>query len=155
MVLKPNLVEYSDAACINTHPTIVAAAVQALYRLGSASVIIAEGPGHVRDTELLLDECGLRDTLDAVGSGRFIDLNFDDVSRTRTATGLTDLDEIWLPQTVRAADVLISMPKIKTHHWTGVTLAMKNLFGVVPGSIYGWPKNLLHWQPRGTPKTGQ
>jgi integrase len=37
------------------------------------------------------------------------------------------------------------MPKLKTHHWTGVTLSMKNMFGVVPGSRYGWPKNILHW----------
>jgi uncharacterized protein (DUF362 family) len=36
------------------------------------------------------------------------------------------------------------MPKLKTHHWAGVTLGMKNLFGVVPGVKYGWPKNLLH-----------
>jgi uncharacterized protein (DUF362 family) len=34
---------------------------------------------------------------------------------------------------------------MKTHHWAGATLAMKNLFGVVPGGIYGWPKNVLHW----------
>jgi uncharacterized protein (DUF362 family) len=38
------------------------------------------------------------------------------------------------------------MPKVKTHHWAGVTLSMKNLFGVVPGVAYGWPKNLLHWK---------
>ena len=37
------------------------------------------------------------------------------------------------------------MPKLKTHHWAGVTLSMKNLFGIVPGSCYGWPKNVLHW----------
>jgi uncharacterized protein (DUF362 family) len=37
------------------------------------------------------------------------------------------------------------MPKLKTHHWAGVTLSMKNLFGIVPGSCYGWPKNILHW----------
>jgi uncharacterized protein (DUF362 family) len=37
------------------------------------------------------------------------------------------------------------MPKMKTHHWAGVTLCMKNLFGVMPGIIYGWPKNVLHW----------
>ena len=37
------------------------------------------------------------------------------------------------------------MPKVKTHHWTGVTLSMKNMFGIVPGSRYGWPKNILHW----------
>jgi uncharacterized protein (DUF362 family) len=34
---------------------------------------------------------------------------------------------------------------MKTHHWVGATLSMKNLFGVVPGGIYGWPKNVLHW----------
>jgi hypothetical protein len=34
------------------------------------------------------------------------------------------------------------MPKVKTHHWAGVTLSMKNMFGVVPGSRYGWPKNV-------------
>ena len=38
------------------------------------------------------------------------------------------------------------MPKIKTHHWSGVTLSMKNMFGVVPGVKYGWPKNILHWK---------
>jgi uncharacterized protein (DUF362 family) len=37
------------------------------------------------------------------------------------------------------------MPKVKTHHWSGVTLSMKNMFGVVPGTKYGWPKNILHW----------
>jgi uncharacterized protein (DUF362 family) len=37
------------------------------------------------------------------------------------------------------------MPKMKTHHWAGATLSMKNLFGTVPGGVYGWPKNVLHW----------
>lgn len=37
------------------------------------------------------------------------------------------------------------MPKMKTHHWAGTTLSLKNLFGVIPGRIYGWPKNVLHW----------
>jgi uncharacterized protein (DUF362 family) len=39
----------------------------------------------------------------------------------------------------------VSMPKLKTHHWVGATLGMKNLFGLVPGGVYGWPKNVLHW----------
>jgi uncharacterized protein (DUF362 family) len=37
------------------------------------------------------------------------------------------------------------MPKMKTHHWVGVTLSLKNMFGIVPGRCYGWPKNILHW----------
>ncbi len=34
---------------------------------------------------------------------------------------------------------------MKTHHWVGVTLSLKNLFGVMPGIVYGWPKNVLHF----------
>ena len=41
--------------------------------------------------------------------------------------------------------MVVSLPKLKTHHWVGATLSMKNLFGIVPGAIYGWPKNILHW----------
>jgi uncharacterized protein (DUF362 family) len=41
-------------------------------------------------------------------------------------------------------DLIVSLAKLKTHHWAGVTLSMKNLFGVMPGMYYGWPKNVLH-----------
>ena len=56
------------------------------------------------------------------------------------------MKHLWLPRTVLEADFLVSLPKIKTHHWSGVTLSMKNMFGIVPGSRYGWPKNILHWK---------
>jgi uncharacterized protein (DUF362 family) len=55
------------------------------------------------------------------------------------------LKELYLPKTVLGVDFLVSMPKLKTHHWAGVTLSLKNMFGIVPGSCYGWPKNVLHW----------
>jgi len=57
----------------------------------------------------------------------------------------TKLEFLYLSQTIATADVVISMPKMKTHHWAGVTLSMKNLFGIMPGQVYGWPKNVLHW----------
>ena len=47
--------------------------------------------------------------------------------------------------------MLISLPKLKTHHWAGATLSLKNLFGTLPGICYGWPKNELHW--RGIPNS--
>jgi uncharacterized protein (DUF362 family) len=146
VLLKPNLVEYSPTTPINTKPMLITSVVDALRRLGAASVVVADGPGHVRDTDLLLSESGLRAQLDAVGRVDFIDLNFDSVFRAVPTTGLTQLREIWLPKTVLSADIVISMPKIKTHHWAGVTLSLKNLFGIVPGSVYGWPKNVLHWE---------
>ena len=146
ILLKPNLVEYSPSACINTHPTLIAAAAEALYRLGAQTVLVGDGPGHVRDTALLLEESGLRDALHSIGRTLFIDLNLDRVHAVRTQTALTALNELWLPESLLAADIVISMPKIKTHHWAGVTLSLKNLFGALPGAVYGWPKNTLHWQ---------
>ena len=51
-----------------------------------------------------------------------------------------------LPAELQQADLVVSMPKLKTHHWAGMTGSMKNLFGVVPGAVYGWPKNILHFR---------
>src|SRR5207244_3664980 len=59
---------------------------------------------------------------------------------------LTGLEYLYLARTIADADVVISLPKLKTHHWAGATLALKNLFGTLPGICYGWPKNELHWR---------
>jgi uncharacterized protein (DUF362 family) len=75
----------------------------------------------------------------------FTDLNVDNVKRVRLRNPFSTLSELYLPETVLACDLLVSLPKMKTHHWAGATLSMKNLFGIVPGAIYGWPKNVLHW----------
>jgi uncharacterized protein (DUF362 family) len=60
-------------------------------------------------------------------------------------TRASRLKELYLPKIVLGVDFLVSIAKLKTHHWAGVTLSLKNMFGVVPGSCYGWPKNILHW----------
>ena len=60
------------------------------------------------------------------------------------ASWFTGLRGLSLPVELLKSDFIVSMPKLKTHHWAGMTGGMKNFFGVVPGSIYGWPKNILH-----------
>jgi uncharacterized protein (DUF362 family) len=74
----------------------------------------------------------------------FVDLNTDDVRPVALRSRYTGLTELMLPVEVLKSDVVVSMAKLKTHHWAGMTAAMKNLFGVVPGAVYGWPKNPLH-----------
>jgi uncharacterized protein (DUF362 family) len=69
-------------------------------------------------------------------------LNRDDVSPVR---GFAGESQFYFPNTVLGADLIVSLAKMKTHHWVGATLSMKNFFGVVPGSVYGWPKNKLHY----------
>jgi uncharacterized protein (DUF362 family) len=60
-------------------------------------------------------------------------------------TRASRLKRLYFPRTVLEADYIVSLPKLKTHHWAGVTLSLKNMFGIVPGCCYGWPKNVLHW----------
>ena len=145
VLLKPNLVEYDPGTSINTDPRMVAAAVLAFRRLGAASVTVGEGPGHRRDTMYVVERSGLGDALRAV-EAPFVDLNLDAVERVALRSSYTQLGELWLPRTVTGADIVVSMPKMKMHHWAGVTLSLKNCFGCVPSRIYGWPKNVLHYQ---------
>jgi uncharacterized protein (DUF362 family) len=144
VVLKPNLVEFDRSRPINTNPRFVAAAAEAFKSLGAKSVHIAEGPGHRRATLDLADAAGYFLEFPQFEK-RFTDLNLDDVSLVPIARPFSKLRELYLPNTVLRADLLVTLPKMKTHHWAGATLAMKNLFGVVPGAVYGWPKNPLHW----------
>ncbi|HEX4136284.1 MAG TPA: DUF362 domain-containing protein [Bryobacteraceae bacterium] len=144
VVLKPNLVEFDPHTTINTHPIVVHAAYEAFRKLGAAEVRIAEGPGHRRATLDLADAAGYFGTVPKFES-LFTDLNLDDVSKRTITQPVSQLKSLYLPHTVLDCDLLVSLPKMKTHHWAGATLAMKNLFGLVPGGVYGWPKNVLHW----------
>jgi uncharacterized protein (DUF362 family) len=144
IVVKPNLVEFSTHAPANTNPLFVAAAVEAFRSLGARDVRIAEGPGHRRLTLDMAYDAGFFSAIPGF-ENRFTDLNLDDVARVRLVHPFSSLAQLYLPKTVLACDLLVSLPKMKTHHWTGATLSMKNLFGLVPGSVYGWPKNVLHW----------
>ena len=144
VLLKPNLVEFDPTTAINTEPRLVAAAVLAFRRLGAASVRVGEGPGHRRDVQDVVARSGLADALSAVDAP-FVDLNAAPIRKVGLRSHYTELGELWLPTPVLDADIVVSMPKMKTHHWAQVTLSLKNLFGTVPGRVYGWPKNILHW----------
>ncbi|HTU89908.1 MAG TPA: DUF362 domain-containing protein [Gemmataceae bacterium] len=145
VVLKPNLVEYHRDKVINTHPHVVAAVIELCRRESAAEVLVAEGPGHWRNVEHLVSASGLGDVLRHYKTP-FIDLNHDEPCKRPNLGRLTGLEHLYLSQTVATADVLISLPKLKTHHWAVATLSLKNLFGTMPGICYGWPKNELHWR---------
>lgn len=144
VVLKPNLVEFDEHTAINTHPMVVHATYEAFRKVGAKEIRIAEGPGHRRGTLDLADAAGYFSTFRSF-EDIFTDLNTDNVAKRQIVRPVSKLTSLHLPHTVLDCDLLVSLPKMKTHHWAGATLAMKNLFGVVPGGVYGWPKNVLHW----------
>jgi len=144
VVLKPNFVEYDPGSVVNTDPRVVAGAVEAIRRMGAESVTVAEGPGHRRDTGYVVAASGLLEVLRAVDAP-FADLNIAQATPQALRSYYTSLDALWIPTLLQEADIVVSMPKMKTHHWAGVTLSLKNCFGCLPGRVYGWPKNALHW----------
>ncbi len=145
ILLKPNFVEPSAASVhCNTHPQFVRAVAECFLRMDAKAVIIGEGPGLSTDTRAVVEASGLPPYLDDKRLS-FVDLNCDDIVLRPNVTKYTKLAELYLPNKVMSADIVVSLPKMKTHHIAGVTLAMKNLFGVMPGIVYGWPKNLLHF----------
>lgn len=144
ILLKPNFVGLDPLGMMNTHPTLIAAARESFLRLGAAQVLIGDGPAMDRDTEAVLESIRLREYTGPL-SGIFVDLNVEDVERVPLKTHASRLAELYLPKIIQGVDFLVSLPKLKTHHWAGVSLSLKNMFGVVPGSCYGWPKNVLHW----------
>jgi len=144
VLLKPNLVGLDPLGVMNTHPAVIAATRESFLRLGAARVLVGDGPAMDRDTHAILESVRLREFTGDL-RGDFCDLNLDDVEKVILETHASKLKELFLPKTVLGVDFLVSMPKLKTHHWAGVTLSLKNMFGIVPGSCYGWPKNVLHW----------
>ena len=144
VLLKPNLVGLDPLGVMNTHPAVIAATRESFLRLGAARVLVGDGPAMDRDTHAILESVRLREFMGELGRD-FCDLNLDDVDKVVLETRASKLKELFLPKTVLGVDFLVSMPKLKTHHWAGVTLSLKNMFGIVPGSCYGWPKNILHW----------
>jgi uncharacterized protein (DUF362 family) len=117
--------------------------VEAFREVG-AEVTIGEGPGHRRNTLDMADAAGYFATIPGF-ERRFTDLNLDNVAEVHLRHPHSRLRSIYLAQSALNCDLLVSIPKMKTHHWVGATLSMKNLFGVVSGGVYGWPKNILHW----------
>jgi hypothetical protein len=78
--------------------------------------------------------------------GRLRCLRRDELINVATPANYTGLDRLWLPRSVLASDFVVSTPKIKTHRLAGGTLSMRTMFGIVPGTQYGWPKNVLYWK---------
>jgi uncharacterized protein (DUF362 family) len=144
VLVKPNLVDVVEGRPTCTAPQVVAAVVDVLRERGAAEIAVGDGPAFRRDARPLVEACGLGAELARRGL-QFIDLNYDDPQPVPLhEPWFRDTRTLWLPRHVVEADLVVSVPKMKCHHWAMATLSLKNLFGVVPGVRYGWPKNVLH-----------
>lgn len=145
VVLKPNLVDFISGFPTFTHPRVTQAMIQLAREQSARSIVVADGPTFRRDPQAVLDATGYAEML-AREKINFVDLNYDDLGTFPLKGGYTQLKAMFVARTILDSDLFISMPKLKTHHWTQISASIKNLFGIVPGIKYGWPKNTLHVQ---------
>ena len=128
VLLKPNLLQAaSPEKAVTTHPAVVRAMID-LCREAGARVWVGDNPG-VGDPAAIARKSGILAAV-AGGGGEWIDL---------TATRVFEAPEnrvgrrIELPGALDRVDVLITLPKLKTHGQLTFTGAVKNQFGLVPG----------------------
>jgi uncharacterized protein (DUF362 family) len=136
VVLKPNIfAPYPSPA--TTDPRVVVAVAELAREAGAGAVIVAEGrsistarfrPTH-NSTRACADVSGMAAALDAAGIP-FVPLEEDEFVEVEVP-GADLLHRAAVARTILEADVLINLPVMKVHSLTLVTLALKNLHGII------------------------
>jgi uncharacterized protein (DUF362 family) len=128
VLLKPNLLIGRPAAqCVNTHPLIVKAVAQLVMDSG-CKVIIGDSP-QLGSAKKVAAWCGLEDVAKELGIAV---VDFDPVE-VKFPEGKV-FKTIVIGKPLMEVDKVINLPKLKTHNLTCLTLAVKNLFGYIPGA---------------------
>ena len=136
VLLKPNLLRHArPEEAVTTHPAFIRVLTLMLQEAG-ARVIIADSPGagipHNKNSLIkLYRACGL----DLVAKETGAELCLDTRNRTASLPDGKAVKRIEIIEPFFRADVVINLPKFKTHVYTRLTGAVKNLFGLVPGRI--------------------
>jgi uncharacterized protein (DUF362 family)/Pyruvate/2-oxoacid:ferredoxin oxidoreductase delta subunit len=128
VLLKPNLLSAKEPSrAITTHPEIVAAVARKVREIG-AEVVIGDSPGGAkRGVRRVWKNTGM---LDMAERENIELINFE-------ASGVEKFSingrNYYLARSAVEADLIISLPKLKTHILTLMTGGVKNIFGLIPG----------------------
>ncbi|MBQ8914591.1 MAG: DUF362 domain-containing protein, partial [Clostridia bacterium] len=133
IVIKPNLVMNKPPEfAATTHPTVVAAAVRVLKKLGAERITVAESSGGPY-TEALMKAHYKTCKISAVSESEGIDLNLGTGHGIMKAARGLQCRQFNIIDPIVNADVIVNLPKLKTHSLTKLSCGVKNLFGTVPG----------------------
>jgi uncharacterized protein (DUF362 family)/Pyruvate/2-oxoacid:ferredoxin oxidoreductase delta subunit len=130
VLIKPNVLRAADVEeGITTHPAVVRAVVEKVEAMGPASIVVGDNPGifGYGANEGCFKRSGLMDAAKGyyqnIGNdSQRVDFNGDFVPTVSLSRAIID------------ADIVISLPKFKTHGLSVVTGAIKNSYGILPGA---------------------
>jgi uncharacterized protein (DUF362 family)/Pyruvate/2-oxoacid:ferredoxin oxidoreductase delta subunit len=129
VLLKPNMLAgWPPERAVTTNPTIVEAVIHSLERRG-AQIMIGDNPGAhgYGDSARAAEVSGLR----SVAGSRWVDLA---TSPVEVVVSSRFFKRIVVSRQVMEADLIVNLPKLKTHMQTTLTGAVKNMFGILVGS---------------------
>jgi len=136
VLLKPNMLAgKTPESAVTTHPEIVRAVIKAVQKVGG-NVSLGDSPG-IGSPENVARKCGLLRVVEEMGI-RFAP--FENSVKVQVKSGT--FHELEVAEDILNADVIINLPKLKTHQMMGLTCAIKNMFG----SVVGLRKPRLHLQ---------
>lgn len=130
VLIKPNVLRISEAAeGIVTHPAVLRAVVEKVETLGPAAIVVGDNPGlfNYGANEESFQKTGLMEA--AKGYYQNIGNHSLQVDFNPEFMPTVSLSRI-----VRDAEIIISLPKFKTHGLTVITGAIKNSYGFLPGA---------------------
>jgi uncharacterized protein (DUF362 family) len=138
VLVKPNVssCERSGSGKV-TDARVTEAVTKIVLEKRPKSVVIAEGSAvgydfpDLQDTMKALEESGTKEVAEKLGV-RLVDLNADRHREVEVPNPLI-MNSVKIAETVLDSDVIISVPVMKTHIRTGVTLSLKNMKGSMPG----------------------
>jgi uncharacterized protein (DUF362 family) len=141
VVVKPNIGwDTPPERAANTNPDLVGAIVKDCLGAGASQVFVFD---HTCDNwEKTYENSGIEAAVKAAG-GQMVPGNFERNFRDVKIPGAKRLTEAKVHEQILDADVFINVPVLKHHGSTTVTIAMKNLMGVVWDRRY-WHRNDLH-----------
>ncbi len=127
VLLKPNLLAAAPLdRAVTTHPTVVQAVAEMVQEAGGEVWIGDSPPGPAREVPSIWRRSGMADVADRTGARLLL---FDSVAWKRL-----NGNDYFIARPLLEADLVINLPKLKTHVLTLYTGAVKNLFGSIPGA---------------------
>ncbi len=126
VVIKPNIAwDRSPEDAATTHPEVVAAIVTLCKKCSPAEVVVTDNPCNKWNVTSVTT--GIKEAAEKAGAIVRAPLQF----RKVTIPDAQVLTEAEILEDVLNADVVINVPVVKVHSGAKVTVAMKNLMGVV------------------------